>query len=75
MFLASKCPVDTCTITANREKSTSADLILYKDHFIPSGVHRPNKQIFMLYFLECPYHTQNVKVPDAFNWTSTYRLI
>lgn len=27
----------------------------------------------MLYLLECPYHTPNIKFPDAFNWTATYR--
>lgn len=73
VFLNSKCPVDTCTLTANKEKAASADLILYKDHYIPTGIHRPSKQIFMIYFLECPYHTQHIKVPDVFNWTATYR--
>lgn len=29
----------------------------------------------MLYHLECPIHTQNVKVPDAVNWTATYRYV
>lgn len=27
----------------------------------------------MLYHLECPYHTPNIKNPDVFNWTATYR--
>ena len=26
----------------------------------------------MLYYLECPYHTHNVKYA-VFNWTATYR--
>ncbi|XP_055905668.1 glycoprotein 3-alpha-L-fucosyltransferase A [Eupeodes corollae] len=73
VFFKSKCPVDTCEITANRDKASTADLVLYKDHYIPTGVRRPPKQVHMLYYLECPYHTQNVKVPDAVNWTSTYR--
>lgn len=75
VFRRSKCPVDTCQITAARDRSISADLILYKDHFIPTGIRSPlnPKQITMLYYLECPYHTQNVKVPDGINWTATYR--
>lgn len=75
VFLRSKCPVDTCTITASRDQANTADMILYKDHYIPTGIRRPanSKQVTMLYYLECPYHTQNVKVPDAINWTATYR--
>lgn len=74
-FTSLKCPVYTCNLTANRETAHTADLVLYKDYFIPTGVARPPKQLFMLYFLECPYHTQHVKFPDAFNWTSTYRYV
>lgn len=73
IFTSSKCPVDTCTITGSREKASTADMILYKDHFLPTGVNKHPKQIYMLYFLECPYHTQHVKFPDVFNWTATYR--
>ncbi|EDW79458.2 uncharacterized protein Dwil_GK20401 [Drosophila willistoni] len=75
VFLRAKCPVDTCELTANRDLASTADMILYKDHYIPTGIRRPSnrKQVSMLYYLECPYHTQNVKVPDALNWTATYR--
>lgn len=69
----SKCPVDTCSITQNRDSAKDADLILYKDHFIPTGVAKGPTQLYMLYFLECPYHTQHIKFPDVFNWTATYR--
>lgn len=71
--IKNKCPVNTCKITAKREIANKADLILYKDYFVPTGVPRPSHQLFMLYFLECPYHTQHVKFPDVFNWTATYR--
>lgn len=37
VFIQSKCPVDTCTITPNRDSAKTADLILYKDHYIPTG--------------------------------------
>ncbi|XP_037937610.1 glycoprotein 3-alpha-L-fucosyltransferase A [Teleopsis dalmanni] len=75
VFLRSMCPIDTCEITAHRERTQTADMILYKDHYIPTGLRRSanSKQVTMLYYLECPYHTQNVKVPDAINWTATYR--
>uniref|UniRef100_A0A182T609 Fucosyltransferase n=1 Tax=Anopheles maculatus TaxID=74869 RepID=A0A182T609_9DIPT len=73
VFLSSKCPISTCAITAQREKASTADLVLYKDHYIPPSVPRSPYQIYMMYFLECPYHTQHVKYPDVFNWTATYR--
>lgn len=34
---------------------------------------RPLHQIWMLYLLECPLHTQMFKFPSVFNWTATYR--
>lgn len=73
IFTKAKCPVSTCRVTSKREVANKADLILYKDYFVPTGVPRPPNQMFMMYFLECPYHTQHVKFPDAFNWTATYR--
>lgn len=73
VFKQLKCPVNTCKLTAKRELADQADLILYKDYYIPTGVPRPAHQLYMLYLLECPYHTQHVKFPDAFNWTATYR--
>lgn len=73
--MSSKCPVDTCTITQNRDTAKDADMILYKDHYIPTGVPKHPSQIYMLYFLECPYHTQHIKFPDVFNWTGNYYFI
>lgn len=73
LFINNKCPVNTCQVTANRDKASTADLILYKDHYIPTGISKSARQLYMLYFLECPYHTQHIKFPDVFNWTSTYR--
>ena len=34
---------------------------------------RPPDQLWMLYLLECPLHTQMFKQKHVFNWTSTYR--
>lgn len=73
IFNKNKCPVNTCRVTAKRDAVNKADLILYKDYFVTTNVPRPSRQLYMLYFLECPYHTQHVKYPDVFNWTSTYR--
>lgn len=67
------CPVNRCTLTDDKSRAVDADALLYKDHFVHPGVSRPIKQIWVLYFLECPYHTQNIKFPDVFNWTATYR--
>lgn len=73
LFVNNKCPVDTCTLTDNREMASKADMLLYKDHYINAGVTRSMYQIYMIYFLECPFHTQNMPFPDVFNWTATYR--
>lgn len=67
------CPVNRCTLTDNRSKAERADAILFKDHFVQPTANRPAKQIWILYFLECPYHTQNIKHSNAINWTATYR--
>lgn len=67
------CPVDSCTITSNRAESMDADAIFFKDHFVHPGHHKPHRQVWALYFLECPYHTQHIKYNDVFNWTATYR--
>lgn len=73
VFLNNKCPVDTCTLTENREMAAKADMLLYKDHYVNSGVTRSLNQIYMIYYLECPYHTPNMPFADIFNWTATYR--
>lgn len=73
VFLSNKCPVDTCTLTDNREMAAKADMLLYKDHYVNSGVTRSLNQIYMIYYLECPYHTPNMPFSDIFNWTATYR--
>lgn len=30
-------------------------------------------QVWIVFMLECPYHTQHFKYNDLFNWTATYR--
>ncbi|KAJ8673912.1 hypothetical protein QAD02_005174 [Eretmocerus hayati] len=69
IFFQQRCPVNTCMIT--RDNPKEADLILFKDYVTQVGGRTPN-QVWMLYFLECPYHTQTVKNAIV-NWTATYR--
>lgn len=67
------CPVSRCALTDDRTRSQDADAVLFKDHFIHPGITKPRHQVWILYFLECPYHTQSVRFADAINWTATYR--
>ncbi|KAL7286860.1 hypothetical protein TKK_0018995 [Trichogramma kaykai] len=69
LFFQQGCPVNTCMIT--RDNPNDADLIIFKDYVTHVGKRNPN-QAWMLYFLECPYHTQSVKNAIV-NWTATYR--
>lgn len=69
VFIQLGCPISTCVIT--RDDPETADLILFKDYVTHVG-HRPPNQVWALYFLECPYHTQTVKNAIV-NWTATYR--
>lgn len=72
-FLRQGCPVSSCVISSSRSDQTTADLILFKDHFTQPGFQRPMHQAWMMYLLECPLHTQMFKQKDVFNWTATYR--
>ncbi|XP_035792219.1 glycoprotein 3-alpha-L-fucosyltransferase A-like [Anopheles albimanus] len=73
VFLSSKCPVSTCTITDQAEKAATADLVMYKDRYFEPAVRRLPYQIYMLYLLESPFHTPYVDYLDVINWTATYR--
>jgi len=73
VFLKEKCPVSSCVISSNRIDGAKADLVVFKDHFTMPSFSRPPEQLWMLYLLECPLHTQMFKQKYVFNWTSTYR--
>jgi len=73
VFLKEKCPVSSCVLSSSRSEAESADLVIFKDHFSMPTFKRPLHQIWMLYLLECPLHTQMFKFPGVFNWTATYR--
>ncbi|XP_045504091.1 glycoprotein 3-alpha-L-fucosyltransferase A-like [Colias croceus] len=74
-FIRNKCPVDRCTLTGDSREAGTADAILFKDHHTPFNIKRPPNQIWILYYLECPYHTASLRptTVDVFNWTATYR--
>ena len=61
-FLKMECPVSSCALTTSRMDSTSADLVIFKDHFTNPTYKRPANQLWMIYMLECPLHTQMFKV-------------
>ena len=73
VFLKERCPVSSCVISSNRIDGPKADLVVFKDHFTMPSFSRPPEQLWMLYLLECPLHTQMFKQKHVFNWTSTYR--
>ncbi|XP_069174788.1 glycoprotein 3-alpha-L-fucosyltransferase A isoform X2 [Procambarus clarkii] len=72
-FLKLKCPVDTCVLTGSRSELTSADAIMYKDHFSMPAHSRDPRQVWVMFMLECPLHTQHFTNRNVFNWTATYR--
>lgn len=45
VFIESKCPVDTCTVTASQSEAASADAILFKDRFAHPGHIRHSRQV------------------------------
>jgi len=73
LFMKLKCPVSTCAISTKRNDIKNADLVIFKDRFVPPRYDRPANQLWMMYMLECPMHTQFFKQKDVFNWTATYR--
>ncbi|XP_071525472.1 glycoprotein 3-alpha-L-fucosyltransferase A isoform X2 [Panulirus ornatus] len=72
-FLKLRCPVDTCVLTGSRSELSSADAIMFKDHFsMPPHIRDP-RQVWVMFMLECPLHTQHFTNRNVFNWTATYR--
>lgn len=74
LFTNSKCPVDTCKVTSDRAQLNSSDLVIFKS-FSGSQASKNPRQLFMLYLLESPHHTDRAAIKtNIFNWTATYRL-
>ncbi|XP_054719006.1 glycoprotein 3-alpha-L-fucosyltransferase A-like [Uloborus diversus] len=73
-FIRDRCPVDTCEISADQKKAASADLVLFKDRYAAVSYKRSPQQIWLLFLLECPLHTQSfADIGGLFNWTASYR--
>ncbi|XP_076351643.1 glycoprotein 3-alpha-L-fucosyltransferase A-like [Tachypleus tridentatus] len=74
IFTKDKCPVDTCEITTAHHDSATADAIFFKDRFAWPRHKRPPEQVWILFLLECPLHTQGfTNMAHVINWTATYR--
>lgn len=74
-FLQDKCPVNTCFITDQTDQIESADAVIFKDRFMWPKKGKPLGQLWILFLLECPLHTQLFVSlgPNVFNWTASYR--
>ncbi|CAG2103856.1 unnamed protein product [Medioppia subpectinata] len=74
-FVSDKCPVDRCFLTSNAAEAPEADAIFFKERFQWPKHRRPMHQIWILFLLECPLHTQLFTHLGhrVFNWTATYR--
>ena len=75
-YFKKNCLVNTCTLTSSRSKLESADGVIfktdYKKGYLPE--RRNKKQIWMVFMLESPMHSGNVKqFENKVNWTLTYR--
>ncbi|KAK2143839.1 hypothetical protein LSH36_808g00028 [Paralvinella palmiformis] len=69
------CPVSRCTISKNVAMATEADVILFQNG-VPERIPeaKPANQIWILYLLEAPLHTQRLHdLNGLINWTATYR--
>lgn len=74
IFVENKCQVSNCFLTDDRARMVDADAALFHHAAITASGPRPKNQIWILYMLECPYHTPGLSsVKNVFNWTATYR--
>ena len=74
-FISDKCPIDRCYLSGDPNDAVQADAIFFKERFQWPKHRRPPHQIWILFLLECPLHTQlfrNLGI-GVFNWTATYR--
>ena len=71
-FLKQKCSVYTCALGTDKIQAEMADLVTFKDHFSKHSFKRRPTQLWMIYLLECPLHTQFSPQKNLFNSTATY---
>jgi glycoprotein 3-alpha-L-fucosyltransferase len=77
-FIAHKCPITDCILTGDHNVASSADAILFEGRISEPSRYlhntRPRDQLWVLYFLESPYHTMGLKgYYGKVNYTATYR--
>ena len=74
LFQEQGCSVQDCELVNDHSKLSEADVVLYQS--MPSHHNRENRadQIWALFMLESPHHTQSIANNRGdFNWTATYR--
>ncbi len=74
-FLDDQCPVSSCSLVDDVEAISEADAVIFKDRFSWPRFGRPLGQLWILFLLEGPRHTQLFSSiqENTFNWTATYR--
>ncbi|XP_071104549.1 LOW QUALITY PROTEIN: glycoprotein 3-alpha-L-fucosyltransferase A-like [Haliotis cracherodii] len=73
-FIDQKCGVQRCELIDNKQDGAKADAVLFHHNPARPWFDRPQKQIWILFMLESPYHTAGLGAfKDVFNWTATYR--
>ena len=60
-FIAHGCPVNQCSLSGKHDDAATADLILFNGLVWRPAFPRPPNQIWVLFLLESPFHTQNLK--------------
>ncbi|XP_026822524.1 glycoprotein 3-alpha-L-fucosyltransferase A-like [Rhopalosiphum maidis] len=72
-FISKDCPVNRCTITTDKSKSSNIDSILFRNEFSRPGHIKADKQVWILFIVESAYYTELNVGHDLINWTATYR--
>ena len=73
-FYDKKCNINACSLTDNRNQASSADVILFNQSPARHWTTRPEHQLWILFMLECPYHTPALSAfSDVINITASYR--
>ena len=57
------CPVDACIITGDLKARENADMVMFRQDYIPSNATRPPKQLYAMYYTEPPMFTNHLVHP------------
>ncbi|XP_015378928.1 PREDICTED: glycoprotein 3-alpha-L-fucosyltransferase A-like [Diuraphis noxia] len=72
-FISKDCPVNRCTITTDKSKSSNVDSILFRNEFSHPGYKKTDQQVWILFVMESAYYTDLNVSHELINWTATYR--